>query len=355
VRRLLVLVPLVGALQLAAAATAADPTAWKLHNWFVAAHSELRLQTSMPSTDKDCNWQNASGFYSPTSATPDFPEYNCAAHFLWSKTCQAGPQTVTFTKKLYLPGAPRELQASLVSYGDRPLNMRIEVNDKPALTAQHSVHKRDLRSAARLFKLGMNTVTVEAAKPATGKTACNSSKPEYGVYAQIRGVFANDMVVTAPTGHATTSGVFQGAFTVRNNGPSAASIASVAFGAYTSKLKPLTPADRNRAIVVQGPGIDSDECTYSYSAQYYKAVSYTGFSVSCPIAGGLKPGQSVPVTVTYQYQLPAGPFYEEWPITWGAAGDLVDPNSKNSQGARLQNACRNDPAYPNPKCTQSMP
>jgi len=37
------------------------------------------------------------------------------------------------------------------------------------------------------------------------------------------------------------------------------------------------------------------------------------------------------------------------------AGDLVGPNSKNSQGVRLQKACRNDPAAPNSKCTESIP
>ena len=86
---------------------------------------------------------------------------------------------------------------------------------------------------------------------------------------------------------------------------------------------------------------------------YYKSVSYTGYSASCPI-GDLKPGESATYTVTYQYLLPTGPFYEEWPISWGGSGDLTDPKNENNGGMRLQKACRTDPAKPDPRCTESF-
>ena len=69
---------------------------------------------------------------------------------------------------------------------------------------------------------------------------------------------------------------------------------------------------------------------------YYKAVSYTGYSVACPITA-LKAGQTATINVVYGYDLPPNTaFYEEWPITWGASGDLADPNTVNNGGSRLQ-------------------
>jgi hypothetical protein len=328
------------------ATRAAGPTDWKLKKFFDPSTSELRLETSHPGYEKDCDWKGPAGGvnYTNTIEPLDWPIWNCPVDVLWAKTCKPGRQTVTFTKRFYLPGPAQDLDVSLVSYREAPLSMSIEINNGLALNAIRSVHKRDLRGKESLFKVGQNTVTVEATKPKTGKP-CNVGSFEFGFYMQMRAVFANDIVVEKIP--RTPSGGFGFNLSVTNRGPSKASLANVVFGAYTPNLKTATLNGQKAAVLITGPGVDPGECSYSYSSVYYKGVSYVGYSTNCPIQGGLDPGESNNYRIIYTYNDPGTPLFEEWPANFGASGDLLDPKPGNSQSWRLQGVCR--PAQP-PKC-----
>jgi len=334
------------------AGAAGGPTAWKQHAYFDAVKSELELGTSPVgiAASRDCGW--AGGIDVINVNHPDWPHWDCGAVYMWAKKCDGGSQMVQFTKKIYLPGPAETLTVSLASLNDRPLTMKILINNRSALTTLKSVHMEDLPGKRDLFDIGFNTLTVEAKKGNTGKGPCNTNEDDYGVYADIDAVFAADIEATAPQGFGTTSGVFSGSFMVRNNGPGAASEVEVSAGAYTRHLVTAS-SPANAAVFVSGAGIEPDKCSYYFSADVFQQESYTGYSTYCDI-GPLKPGQSVTVHVVYKYRVPNGPFYEAWPISWSANGDLVDPNHSNNGGMRLQHACRNDPSHPNPRCTVSV-
>lgn len=323
----------------------AFPTDWKQKPYFDPWNSELKLPLTQPDWNPECDWKGpAGGVYITNVEFPDY-NWNCLNSFMWAKTCKGGAQSVEFTKKVYLPGKALDLDASLFSYGDRTMSMGIDINGSVALSAVKTVHKRDLRGKEALFKLGMNTITVHAKKPKTGTAECNRNGTEYAVFAQIYAKFAADMRVAIPPQGSTTS--YMAPLVVSNAGPSNASLYSVGFGVYTSHLVTKETDFGEVAILITGPGIDISECLYSYSSIYYKSVSYTGYSTSCPVYEPLRAGQSRTYHVTFAYKDPGGSFFEQFPVTWGVASDLHDPKQGNNGGTRLGYACR--PAHP-PEC-----
>jgi hypothetical protein len=174
---------------------------------------------------------------------------------------------------------------------------------------------------------------------------------------QLDAAYTADIEVSAPVGTGTASGVFSGSFTVRNLGPSDESNVGVDFGAFTSHLQHT--ANQGIFLKVSSPTSgQTPDCQYfrgAYSGAVSYQTTYTGYSAYCSI-GPLRAGQSVTVGVLFHYQVPpTGGFYEDWPIQWGAQGDLHDLNQANNGGSRLSYACRNDPTSPNPKCKESIP
>ncbi len=329
-----------------ATTVSAFPTDWKQKPYFDAVNSELHLPLSQPGWNPDCDWKGPpGGVYITNVESPDYTDWSCINSFLWAKTCKGAAQSVSFTKKVYLPGPALDLDASIFSYGNRTMSMGIDINGSVALSAVKTVHKRDLRGKEALFKVGMNTITVHAKKPKTGTADCNNNGTEYAVFAQIYAKFGHDIRITPPPVSKSSIGI---PLVVRNAGPGKASIASVSFGVYTSHLK-VSDTISNLAVLIQGPGIDLDKCFYSYSGIYYKSVYYTGYNTSCPIAGGLDPGESKAFKVSFGYTNSSPAFFEQFPIVWGASGDLHDPRQGNNSGARLGYACK--PAHP-PECTQ---
>jgi hypothetical protein len=337
----LVMLPLLGS-----ATAIAFPTDWKQKPYFVAIDSELRLTTTQPGFVADCDWKGPKGgTYATNVNNLDWTDFGCITNALWAKTCKGAAQTVQFQKKIYLPGKALDLDVSLYSVGAEPLTMGIDINGAAAVTALKTIHKRDLRGKEQLFKSGINTITVHARKPKTGADPCNVNGIDYAFGAQIRAKFAADIKVTPPPVGLVTS--YRAPLTVENAGPSDASLYSVAFGVYTSNLITRQFDFAKVAILIQGPGIDISKCLYGYTSIYYKSVSYTGYSTSCPILEPLAAGESRTYEVSFGYKNSAKTFFEQFPVTWGAAGDLFDPKQGNSGGGRLGYACK--PAHP-PEC-----
>lgn len=322
---------------------AAAPDDWRLKPYWDAFNSQLELPLTQPGWNKDCDWKGpASPYITNLPGQPDFPDFNCLSSFMWAKTCKPGAQEVEFKKTVYLPGKAADLDASILSYGDRPMNMTLEINGAVALSAVKSAHKRDLRGKEALFKSGFNTITITARKPKTG-TECNRNGTEYAVTAQILARFATDMRITPPP----VSNKIPVKLTVTNAGPADATFATIGYGLYTSYLKKTTIGSKTVAILIQGEGIDSDKCLYAYSAVAYKGSSYTGHSTSCPIEGGLKAGETRTFLAYFAIEPPAAPYFLTFPVIWSINSDLPDARQGNNSGNRFGYA--RNPAHP-PEC-----
>src|SRR6185295_3113963 len=98
--------------------------------------------------------------YALNSNTNDFTLWGCGRpSFVWAKTCTEGAQSVSFTKRIFVPGKPTEFEASLYSIPGHPLSrMGLEVNGAGALSATHDVHKANLKSKSTSFKFGWNVL-----------------------------------------------------------------------------------------------------------------------------------------------------------------------------------------------------
>lgn len=322
----------------------AAPGDWRLKPWYDAVNNELELPLTQPGWNPDCDWKGPAGPYvTNLPEQPDFPDFNCISSFMWAKTCKPGAQEVEFKKTINLPGKAADLDASLLSYGDRTMSMSIEINGSVALSAVKSVHKRDLRGKEALFKSGLNTITIRARKPNTG-VECNRNGTQYAVTAQILARFATDMrLMPPPKGNTVPVKL-----TVTNAGPADTTYATVFYGLYTSSLEPKKLGEKTVAILIVGEGIDSDACLYSYSATTFKGTSYTGYSTYCPIQGGLKAGETRTFQAYFAFKNIPAPFFEKFPVLWGVTGDLPDPKLGNNSGGRFGYYC--NPAHP-PECT----
>ena len=317
---------------------------WKMKPWYDALNSKLTLvsTTALNSGQKNCNWPGAEGVIN--SNTNDFPLGGCGRPFyVWAKKCTAAAQTVDFKKKMFLPGVPAVLQASLLPY-KRPLrSMEILVNGRVLLATSRAVHKVDLKGKAGAFKFGNNVIEISARK-GPSKTSCNDSGHENdtGFLMELHAGFRADVVATIDP---INSAAFIQFITVKNNGPSTTDYGSVTFSVTTSKLKVTNPSiDPNAAIIITAGdplGEPLPICMYFGSG---------GYSTYCQI-DALKPGESRTYAVRYFYNAPpTGSFFDQFTEKWGAAMDTLDPNQANNGGSRTRHACRPEGT---PPCVKS--
>jgi hypothetical protein len=311
---------------------------WKKEPWYDPLNSELWLVTNTPTSGgaKACGWPGAA--YVLNSNTNDNKLWGCGRPtFVWAKTCTAAQQTVSFTKKIFLPGAPIELEATLQLLKKPLKSMEIDVNGHHLLTASHTVHKVNLKGKAGIFKFGYNEITIHAVKGAT-KKPCNTDFGDTGFLMELHAKFGADVVATIDPPNNTGTALFIQFVTVKNNGPSATDYGSVSASVSTDHLKPVTPINANAGVVIYSGETALDNCTYFDSS---------GYSTTCQIPG-LLPGQSERYTVKYIYNVPAtGNFSDKWNESWGGGGDTFDPNNQNNGGTRPRGACR-PPGNPPP-------
>jgi hypothetical protein len=312
--------------------------------WYDAVNSKVTLvsTTALNSGQKDCDWAGAAGVINED--TNDFPLAGCGRpFFIWAKKCTAAAQTVTFKKKMFLPGVPAVLEASLRHY-KRPLkSMEILVNGRLLLKTTTAARKIDLKGKAGAFKFGMNTIEISASKGAS-KQSCNDSGHENdtGFLMELHAEFQADLQVTIDPPNNTSSALFIQFVTVKNNGPSAMDYGSISYGVTTSHIQPIWK---------NGAGIDPNAGVVIYEGEQAlpdcKYFSSGGYSTYCAI-DALQPGQSRRYTVKYLYNAPTGNFSDKWTESWGAAGDTLDPNQTSNGGSRTRGACR--PAGNPPPC-----
>jgi hypothetical protein len=312
--------------------SAIPPTPWKMEPYYEAVNSELWLVSyGGPGGEKKCAWTGA--WTQTNSLTQDFKLWGCARpSYIWAKTCTKAAQTVSFTKRIFVPGAPNVFEVSLGSYKNTPLKeLDLLVNGGTALRATHSVHKVDLKGRAGLFKFGWNVLTVTARKPAT-KEKCD--QPEYAVAFEIHAAFRADLVAKSPVPAQSTSALLIDEVTITNKGPSSTLFGTVSFSAGTIHLKRVIDKYVILSTSPIGPPL-ADDCMYYSSSTY------------CPMPG-LDPGESFHFYAHYIYDAPLPPakFYEEFLTQWGVSQDTLDPLPANNGGKRYRGVCRQDAPPP---------
>src|SRR5581483_6475991 len=293
--------------------------------WYDAVNSELWLVSANPQYVKECAWPGSVAVINENH--PDFKQWGCGAPmYLWAKTCHAGPQTVTWTKKIILPGVPIALQASLRPYKNPLKSMTIEVNGHVLLNATHAVHELDLRSKARAFKYGVNTIEITAAKGPS--KPCNAGETDTGFLMELHAKFGADVVATIDAQNNNGSALFMQNVTVKNLGPSATDFMTVSFKVGTSRLKTY-PFDPHAGVVITAGdplGAPLPGCMYFTGATY------------CTVEG-LEAGESRKFGVRYIYDAPpTGNFYELFTESWGVSADTFDPKTANNGGQRPRGA-----------------
>ena len=312
---------------------------WKMKYWYDAANSDVDL-TSAPTGG--CAWAGAVAI-AGDSEKPDLPTGNCGSPvYLWAKTCTAAPQTVDFKKKMFLPGVPAVLEASLRPY-KRPLtSMDILVNGRVLLATSKGVRKIELKGKAGVFKFGQNTIELSARKGAS-KAPCSA-----GVLMELHAHFAADVEATIDPPNNTGSAAFVQNVTVTNHGPSAVVDTVVSYKVTTNNLQPYW---KNGAGIDPSAGIKIS-ATGGLGGAPIKDCGYLhggGYTTYCHNFEVLMPGQSRTYGVNYLYKVPpTGNFSDKWTEYWNGAGDTFDPNHANDGGSRPRGACR--PAGNPPPC-----
>ena len=295
--------------------------------YYDAHRSELWLVTTGTGSTPRCVWTRAVIVTNPTRS--DFKPWSCGnPNYIWTKRCTAAAQTVTFTKRIFVPGRPLVFEASMGSLGNRVRVMELLVNGSPALVATHSVHKVNLKGRANLFKYGWNVLKLTARKGASKK--CGPA--EYGVNAEIHAAFAADVTAEISPAVPNQTAVFIEQVTVKNKGPSSTLFGTVTFKVSTPRLKRVGGLT---IILSRGPlGAPLPDCLHAADSAY------------CPFPG-LDPGESFTYFARYIYDAPAtGNFYEEFSTSWGANADTIDQKTANNGGTRMRGACRQDAPPP---------
>ena len=287
---------------------------------------------------------------------------------VWTPTCSNAAQVADFTRQANLPGRPAtvsfNLEAlTLTGASAVPVFKSVEllVNGHTALdVAGSSLIRPNLLelqvppSANQWFRYGENTLTVRVTKGAsrTSSPGCNrSSSTLLGVVFGLQGSSAADLSVLAGKGTQYVRGSayqFNGVFTVRNTGPSAAIGGEFSFLAQIGFLQGVVDTSL-RTIKATAP---FGSCTAT------EGIVTGRLSVNCPFTL-FPPGASATISFTTQVKIPPDEPPSEvfdMDVTWGIKsfvtgstyGGTRDPNSANDTYDEQIYVC--GPQATDPKC-----
>jgi hypothetical protein len=236
---------------------------------------------------------------------------------IWSTKCKKAAQKVTFERKVFLPGVPDVLQASLFSqtissYAPAPIkSIALKVNGTTVLDHGNgevptyaSRTLTDISSLGDEFVYGENTITVVAKKKNTKKPhpvagAYCEGDNRFGVAVELYGEFTADVATTGPVAGGTTDGTSNAAvipITITNNGPTDLFTGAGQFNfAASSNQATITHViagvDNGGNFVVPG-------CTQDSSYSDGRGV---GLRAICPLPR-LEPGQSLSFKVVVGFE-----------------------------------------------------
>ena len=264
---------------------------------------------------------------------------------LWAKNCKKKKaQTITLTRKVFLPGAADRVQASLFAVSNsytksHPITwISLKVNGSQILKVTKAqgipdVNSRklvDLNNYGSEFVYGENTITITAHKKATKKPhpvdgAYCVGDNIFGAAGELFGEFTSD--VSSTVGHGQGTGtVSLLPVTVTNNGPTHLFPGAGSFSLYatTSSTTILTVTGG-----VNGSGSAIlDGCTNN---SFWSDGHGTGMLSVCPLPH-LAPDESLNFNVLVAYEqrtCPSDPIY----FTYSAPGYFESSGTTANNGA----------------------
>ena len=233
-------------LPLAAAGGASGQTAteppggWFNLPYFHSSYGWFRI-VSNPGTFGGVRISNATPLSTPYPGPTPEEGSGRVLESIWAVKCKRDVQTVTFERKVFLPGVPDVLKASLFSqtvssYAPPPITAAtLKVNGVTVLEYLKGSVPRypnrmlvDVAARGAEFRYGENTITITARKKKTLKPhpqagAYCQGDNRFGVGAELYGEFTADVTTTGPTPGGTSAGSSTSAvipITITNKGPS---------------------------------------------------------------------------------------------------------------------------------------
>jgi hypothetical protein len=253
---------------------------------------------------------------------------------IWATKCQKKKaQKVSFERKVFLPGVPDKLQASLFaqtvsSYAPAPVTqIALKINGTTILQhnkadVSHYPERTlvDLSNYGSEFVYGENTITVTAKKKATKKP--HPQAGEYctgdniwGIAAELYGEFTADVQTIGPVPGTPSQGSSTGAIipmTITNHGPSdlftgAGQFRFAATSSQVSVTQLIAGVDGSGQAVLQ-------DC----STSSYNDGRGDGFRALCPLPH-MAPGESLSFSVLVGFEGLDCPDDKIW-FDYGATG-----------------------------------
>lgn len=292
------------------------PGGWFDIPYFYSSYGWFRLVTN-PGTFGGVRISNASPLSTPYPGPTPEEVSGSTLESIWGVKCKRDVQTVTFQRKVFLPGAPDVLQASLFSqtvssYAPPPITAAtLKVNGATVLEyLKGTVPKYpnrtlvDVAASGGDFRYGENTITVVARKKKTLKPhpqagAYCQGDNRFGVGMELYGEFTADVATTGPTpGGSAQSGPNSAVipFTITNKGPSdlftgAGQFVFAATSNNVNVTNVIAGVDGAGNPVLQGCSQDND----------HEDGRGDGKRAICPVPR-LAPGQSISFNVLVGFE-----------------------------------------------------
>lgn len=234
------LLPLAGAGAASGQTPTEPPGGWFELPYFQSGYGWFRV-SSNPATFGGVRISNAAFLSAPYPGPTVEERSNNGLESIWGVKCKRDVQTVTFQRKVFLPGVPDVLQASLFSqtvssYAPPPITAAtLKVNGVTVLEYPRGSVPRypnrtlvDIAARGAEFRYGENTITIVARKKKTLKPhpqagAYCQGDNRFGVGMELYGEFTADVATTGPTPGGTSQGSSTSAvipITITNKGPS---------------------------------------------------------------------------------------------------------------------------------------
>jgi len=270
-------------------------------------------------------------------------------HYIWAPTCSKGKQTVTFRRKVWLPGPSQALDfsaaASTVTSGNQQWSdpfrsIKLIANGTVLKKLDHagtsgSVTPAQLTDVVEYGDNVLKVVVVKRANPDYIKTCGKSAPARLGIQFSINGSnFLNDLAVKKPTADLAVQylSASPGAertipfsFTVFENGP-----AATRAGVFDLLLQ------------TGGMKLSSDGVTASASRPFGACAQPSAAHVTCPITSWFAPKTTAKVSASLHFTVPEDEPLDavetvtaDWSILRGATSGQSDSDYTNDS-ARVE-------------------
>ena len=244
-------------------------------------------------------------------------------HYIWAPTCSTGKQTVTFRRKVWLPGATQRLDftaiPSLLGSGNQfwsapfssiKLLANGQVLEKMTEAGKETVTAPKLAGALKYGNNVFEVVVVKRANPSYIKACSGKHAPgRLGIQFDVDGeVFAQDLAVKPPAASEATryfhvtpgkEVAFFSHFSVSEKGPAAAQA-----GQFTMMVQPgfmVMSSDADGA-----PYFPTPTPIYATEQSPFGACTHSsnGRTLTCPFSSWFEPGETSMINAGWKVAAP---------------------------------------------------